>query len=79
MMKTLLRFLPMFAVAACLLPDPAAAHSVPLHESFTAGLAHPLGGLDHILAMVAVGLWASLIGGRALWALPVPGPVRVRA
>jgi len=34
------------------------------------GLAHPLGGLDHLLAMVAVGLWAAQAGGRALWALP---------
>jgi urease accessory protein len=35
------------------------------------GLAHPLGGLDHILAMVAVGLWAAQRGGRALWIAPV--------
>lgn len=35
------------------------------------GLAHPFTGLDHILAMVAVGLWAVQMGGRALWALPM--------
>jgi urease accessory protein len=34
------------------------------------GLVHPIGGLDHILAMVAVGLWAAQIGGRALWLVP---------
>jgi urease accessory protein len=34
------------------------------------GFFHPLGGLDHVLAMVAVGLWAAQLGGRALWALP---------
>jgi urease accessory protein len=34
------------------------------------GMAHPLGGLDHLLAMIAVGLWAAYAGGRALWALP---------
>lgn len=34
------------------------------------GLAHPLGGLDHVLAMVAVGLWAALRGGTALLAWP---------
>ena len=39
-------------------------------NSFAAGLAHPLFGLDHIIAMVAVGLWAALKGGRALWAWP---------
>ena len=39
-------------------------------ESFAAGLAHPLSGLDHITVMVAVGLWAALKGGKALWAWP---------
>jgi urease accessory protein len=39
-------------------------------SSFAAGLAHPLSGLDHIAVMVAVGLWAALKGGRALWVWP---------
>jgi urease accessory protein len=39
-------------------------------SAFTAGFAHPLGGFDHLLAMVAVGLWAGLAGGRALWLWP---------
>lgn len=34
------------------------------------GLAHPFNGLDHLLAMLAVGLWAAQQGGRALWVLP---------
>lgn len=38
--------------------------------SFAAGIAHPLSGLDHITVMVAVGLWAALKGGKALWAWP---------
>jgi urease accessory protein len=37
---------------------------------FGAGFSHPIGGLDHILAMFAVGLWAAQMGGRALWAVP---------
>lgn len=37
---------------------------------FTTGLVHPLTGWDHLLAMVAIGLWAALLGGRARWALP---------
>jgi urease accessory protein len=37
---------------------------------FTHGFMHPLGGLDHVLAMVAVGLYAALLGGRALWLVP---------
>lgn len=50
---------------------PAFAHLDPAaHGSFAAGFSHPLTGADHLLAMVAVGLWASLIGGRALWAVP---------
>ncbi|WP_230531527.1 HupE/UreJ family protein [Microvirga roseola] len=39
-------------------------------SSFASGLQHPLGGLDHILAMVTVGLFAAVLGGRALWAVP---------
>jgi urease accessory protein len=35
-----------------------------------AGFLHPLTGFDHLLVMVAVGLWAVQIGGRALWLLP---------
>jgi urease accessory protein len=43
-----------------------------MHTSdFIAGLAHPLSGADHILAMVAIGLWAVVAGGRALWVWPV--------
>lgn len=38
------------------------------------GLAHPFSGLDHILAMVAVGLWASQLGRPASWLLPVTFP-----
>lgn len=35
------------------------------------GLAHPVGGLDHVLAMVAVGIFAFVLGGRALWLVPL--------
>lgn len=36
-----------------------------------AGFAHPWHGADHVLAMLAVGLWAAQLGGRAVWALPL--------
>ena len=53
---------------------PALAHLDPAaHGSLAAGLSHPLFGLDHILAMVAVGLWAALLASRhrrALWPVP---------
>ena len=51
---------------------PAHAHTGLEHAvSFAAGFRHPWTGLDHMLAMVAVGLWAGLNGGRALWVWPV--------
>jgi len=37
---------------------------------FVTGIAHPISGADHILAMLAVGLWSAAVGGRALWAWP---------
>ena len=50
---------------------PAFAHLDPVeHGSLAAGFSHPLFGLDHILAMVAVGLWAAQQGSRALWLVP---------
>ena len=57
--------------AATLAAAPAAAHLRPEeHGSFAAGFSHPMFGTDHVLAMLAVGLWAALIGGGALLALP---------
>ncbi len=52
---------------------PAAAFAHPGHgvEGFADGFVHPLQGLDHLIAMVAVGLIAAKIGGRALWEVPV--------
>jgi urease accessory protein len=43
----------------------------PQLTSFAGGLTHPLSGLDHVLAMVAVGVWSVLAGGRALWMWPL--------
>lgn len=40
-----------------------------------AGLLHPLSGLDHVLAMLAVGMWGALLGNPALWVLPVAFPM----
>jgi urease accessory protein len=65
-----MRNLTIFA-ATLLAATPALAHSG--HDtasSFAAGLAHPFGGMDHVLAMVAVGLLAFLIKGRALILVP---------
>jgi urease accessory protein len=54
-----------------LIPSVASAHTgVGDPTGFWHGLEHPIGGLDHILAMVAVGLWAAQMGGKALWVVP---------
>jgi len=42
---------------------------------FLAGLAHPVSGMDHVLAMIAVGLWGAVLGAPAIWVLPVAFPV----
>jgi urease accessory protein len=54
-----------------LLPGIALAHTgAGQTTGFMHGFEHPIGGADHMLAMVAVGLWAAQIGGRALWVVP---------
>lgn len=59
------------AAAAALIASPALAHTGSDEMlGMVHGFLHPLGGLDHVLAMVCVGLFASLLGGRALWAVP---------
>ena len=51
---------------------PAFAHLNPAeHGSLAAGLSHPFSGADHMLAMIAVGLWAAQIGGKARWIVPI--------
>ena len=51
--------------------SPAEAHTFGADGAgFAAGFGHPLLGLDHVLAMVAVGAWAAQLGGRATWQIP---------
>jgi len=42
---------------------------------FFTGLKHPVSGLDHVLAMIAVGLWGAQLGAPAVWVLPVAFPM----
>lgn len=42
---------------------------------FLIGLQHPWSGLDHMLAMIAVGLWGAQLGSPALWILPIAFPM----
>ena len=59
----------------CLAAQPALAHSgTGLVGGFLAGFSHPLNGLDHLLAMVAVGLWGAFLGRPLIYLLPVLFP-----
>ncbi len=63
--------LKIISLAVLFAPLLAQAHILPGEPNgFTSGFNHPLHGLDHILAMVAVGLWAAQLGGRARWLVP---------
>ncbi|MCP5360147.1 MAG: HupE/UreJ family protein [Steroidobacteraceae bacterium] len=63
-----------------LLPGFALAHGAHAGDAgiaggFMAGALHPLGGLDHLLAMVAVGIWGAFLGAPLIWVLPVAFPL----
>jgi urease accessory protein len=59
-----------------MLPPPVWAHTQPGSVAgLLAGLLHPVSGLDHVLAMVAVGLWGAQLGAPAMWLLPVTFPL----
>jgi len=61
-----------------LLPGFALAHvesGVAGDGGFVSGLVHPVTGLDHVVAMVAVGLWGAVLGSPAIWVLPIVFPL----
>jgi urease accessory protein len=73
-MKSRSRF---FQLSSALLLLPSAAFAHPGHDGghdlswdFSGGFAHPLFGLDHLIAILAVGLWAAKVGGRTRWLIP---------
>ena len=64
--------------AVCLLAlacVPAFAHTGSSSGGFVGGFAHPLFGPDHVVAMVAVGLWGAFLGPPAIWLLPIVFPL----
>ena len=62
--------------SAALCPSLAWAHTESARAAgLLAGLHHPVSGLDHVLAMVAVGLWGAQLGAPAVWLLPVTFPM----
>jgi urease accessory protein len=64
MKRTLITFTLLFISTA------ASAHTGHGSSGFGTGLAHPFSGMDHLLAMLAVGLWAGQLGGQRIWQLP---------
>lgn len=58
-------------IAGLLLATTAQAHPGHGSEDFSYGFLHPVMGLDHLLAMLAVGVWAMQTGGRSLWVIPL--------
>ncbi len=60
---------------ALLLSNPAAAHmGTGLPGGFVSGFRHPFSGIDHLLAMISVGLWGAFLGRPLIYALPVVFP-----
>ena len=65
-----------FAVVMLLCAPSAFAHPQKGEAvGFLTGFRHPISGLDHVLAMVAVGLWGAQLGAPAIWLLPVAFPM----
>lgn len=70
-----LRALPL-AAFTLLLSQPVLAHEqADVGGGLTAGLLHPLTGADHLIAMVAVGIWGAQLGAPAIWVLPITFPL----
>ncbi len=62
-------------LALALAAAPASAHTGGVATGFASGFLHPLTGPDHMLAMIAVGIWGSQLGAPAIWLLPVTFPL----
>lgn len=64
----------LFLVLLCV-SEPAAAHTdFGISGGLLSGFFHPLTGLDHLVAMVAVGLWGAQLGAPGIWVLPICFP-----
>ena len=71
---TIPRLLAAAVVAA--VSAPALAHvEAGQATGLLSGFLHPISGLDHVLAMVAVGLWGAILGAPAIWVLPIAFPL----
>jgi len=78
-MKTLSRQLLSGALLLAALPALAHSSASDATGGFVAGFLHPVLGWDHVIAMVAVGLWGAFLGLPAIWVLPVVFPLVMAA
>jgi urease accessory protein len=69
-MKYISYFKVLFFLGFCLFPALAQAHQVGDSGGFMSGLSHPVLGLDHLLAMISVGILSAQMGGRAMGLVP---------
>lgn len=68
--------IPSVAAVLMFMSASAFAHTTPGQaQGFITGFLHPLSGLDHVLAMVAVGIWGAQLKRPAIWVLPVAFPL----
>jgi urease accessory protein len=75
---SLSRVLPYLAIALAITApgQPAFAHEqAGVGGGLVSGLLHPLTGMDHLIAMVAVGIWGAQLGAPAIWVLPITFPL----
>ena len=68
------RAIALVAGLMALAASPLAAHEGGTAAGLLSGLYHPISGMDHVLAMVAVGIWGAQLGPPAIWVLPVTFP-----
>ncbi len=73
------RIIVVAAIVFGVVATPALAHSGSSSGGFIGGFAHPLFGADHVVAMVAVGLWGAFLGAPAIWLLPIVFPLVMAA
>jgi urease accessory protein len=73
--RVFLRSLPMLALAMQFSQVVEAHLRKGEASGFLSGVRHPISGLDHVLAMIAVGLWGAQLGSPAIWVLPVAFPM----
>ncbi len=69
-------YLPMIGMILLAFAGVSNAHEgAGIAGGFVSGLLHPVRGWDHVVAMIAVGLWGAFLGSRAIWILPVVFPL----